>query len=197
VGGWTTTSENRGLKRQRPTGPGQPGPALEVEVDKTAIFTRWATLLNVEDRVAYQAAVESFADRVEAQTADAVFSARLSPDPRYFLKHGTRQWVAWRRYVLDQVNAGYEWMVKTDLTAYFDTIPHNLLIAEIESLNAEPATVAVLSDMLRAWALVDGLGLPQGPNASRLLGNLYMLPVDRALLAAGWNYSSTSMTSEL
>ena len=166
-----------------------PGAAVEVEVDKTAVFTRWATLLDVEDRVAYQAAIASFADRVEAQTRDSIFSARLSPDPRYFFKHGTHQWVAWRKFVLAQIISGQEWIVKTDLTAYFDTIPHNLLMAEIETLNVDRTVAATLAEMLRTWAAVDGVGLPQGPNASRLLGNLYIIPVDRAMLDAGWNYS--------
>ncbi len=165
-----------------------PAAAIEIEVDKTVIFTRWAVLLELADRVAYQAAVASFADRVEAQTPDPIYSARLSSDPRYFLKRGTTQWVAWRREILARVNAGKEWMVKTDLTSYFDTIPHKLLLAEIETLNAERAVVDALAEMLRAWAPVPGQGLPQGPNASRLLGNLYMLPVDRAMLAAGWEY---------
>jgi hypothetical protein len=165
------------------------GAAIEIEVDKTAIFMRWATSLDVEDRVAYQAAVESFADRVEGLTPASVFSARLSPDERYFFRHGPRQWVAWRRYVRRQLAPGREWMAATDLTAYFDTIPHRLLMAEVESLNVDRSVVEALSEMLRTWAPVPGLGLPQGPNASRLLGNLYMLPVDRAMLDAGWAYS--------
>ncbi len=166
-----------------------PGPAVEVEVDKTSFFTRWAALLTLEDRVAYQGAVASFADRIEALTPDAVFSARLSSDARYFLKRGPTQWVAWRRYVLEQVNAGNEWMVKTDLTAYFDTIPHKMLIAEIEALNPDRTVLETLSEMLRTWSPVPGLGLPQGGNASRLLANLYLTPVDRAMIAAGWRYS--------
>jgi hypothetical protein len=80
-------------------------------------------------------------------------------------------------------------MIKTDLTSYFDAIPHQLLIAEVESLNVDQVIVEALADMLRLWARAPGIGLPQGPNASRLLGNLYMRPVDRAMLDAGWNYS--------
>jgi excisionase family DNA binding protein len=166
-----------------------PGVAVEVEVDKTLIFTRWATLLDLEDRVAYQAAVGSFAHRAEAETPDSVFSARLADGPRYFFKHGSKQWLAWRRHVLAQLTDGYVWMVKTDLTSYFDTIPHEPLIAEIRSLNAEPAVVNAIMAMLRTWQPVSGAGLPQGPNASRLLGNLHLVPVDRAMLAAGWRYS--------
>jgi excisionase family DNA binding protein len=165
------------------------GTAIEIEIDKTDIFTRWATLLDVEDRVAYQAAVASFADRVDGQTPDSVFSARLSSDGKYFLKHGPRQWVRWRRYVRGLLDGAQQWMVSTDLTAYFDTVSHHLLIAEVESLNVDRAIVATLSDMLRTWTAVPGQGLPQGPNASRILANLYMLPIDRAMLEYGWTYS--------
>jgi excisionase family DNA binding protein len=166
-----------------------PSPAIEIDVDKTAIFTRRMTSLRLEDRVAYQAAVSSFADRVEARTPDAVFSARLSSDKRYFLKRGSDQWSKWRMDAFKKLVPGREWLAATDLTAYFDTISHRTLFVEIESLNVDSSVVIALREMLREWGISDGLGLPQGPNASRLLGNLFLLPVDEAMLNAGWNYS--------
>ena len=168
---------------------GPPGPLMEVEVDKTLLFTRQAALLTLEDRIAYQAAVAAVAERVETQTPDAVFSARLSRDRRYFLKRGAQQWVTWRKSVLRTVNDGNEWLVETDLTAYFDTIPHRLLFAEIEALGIDGGVFRSLKEMLSTWSPSTGVGLPQGPNASRLLANLYMLPVDHAMLNTGWKYS--------
>jgi excisionase family DNA binding protein len=168
---------------------GPPGPAIEVEVDKDSLFTRRTIQIDIEDRIAYQAAIASFADRVESQTSDAVYSARLSKDPRYFLARGTTAWVRWRKAVLAQLGPDSEWMVSTDLTSYFDTIPHRSLIAEIESLNVDPSVVSAVRGMLADWSPTEGFGLPQGPNASRLLGNLYLLPVDRAMLEDGWTYS--------
>lgn len=166
-----------------------PGPSRVVEIDKSLMLTRLGTLLALEDRVAYQAAVGSFADRVEALTPDNVFSARLSESPRYFTKRGTTQWVAWRRFVREQLGETDQWLVKTDLTAYFETVPHGRLLADIAALNVDSSILNVLRDVLRAWGSDQGIGLPQGPNASRLLGNLYLLPVDRAMLQTGWNYS--------
>ena len=174
--------------QRRLSGSG-PDPAIEIDVDKTAIFTRRMTNLGLEDRVAYQAAVASFADRVEARTPSAVFSARLSSNSRYFMKRGPDQWAKWRMDALRKLVPGQEWLAATDLTAYFDTISHRLLIADIESLNVDPSVVAALREMLREWSISDGVGLPQGPNASRLLGNLFLLPVDEAMLEDGWNYS--------
>lgn len=166
-----------------------PGASRLVEVDKSPMLTRVATLLELSDRVSYQAAVGSFAKRVDAQLADSVFSSRLSEYPRYFTKQARKQWVAWRRLVRAQLGEDDRWLVKTDLTAYFETIPHVRLLAEVEALNVDAGIVSALRDMLRAWGYTRDVGLPQGPNASRILGNLYMLPVDRAMLQAGWHYS--------
>jgi excisionase family DNA binding protein len=166
-----------------------PGPPIEVEVDKDALFTRRTIMIDLDDRVAYQAAVGAIAKRVEANTPEVVFSARLSDEPRYFLKRGTTLWVNWRHAALKQIVPGREWMVATDLTSYFDTIPHRALLAEIESLNVDPDIVASLRRMLTEWSATEGYGVPQGPNASRLLGNLYLLPVDRAMLEGDWVYS--------
>lgn len=177
-----------GAARRRLDGSG-PGPPLEIEVDKSSIFTRRMTNLPLADRVAYQAAVSSFADRIEARTPPAVFSARLSGQDRYFLKRGPEQWANWRMNAFKKLAPGKEWLVASDLTSYFDTIPHQLLLAEIESLNVDSNIVAPLREMLREWGVTEGRGLPQGPNASRLLGNLFLLPVDEAMLEAGWDYS--------
>lgn len=167
----------------------EPGPAIGIDVDKTSIFTRRMTTLALEDRVAYQAVVASFADRVEGRTPPSVFSSRLSGDSRYFFKRGPEQWAQWRMDALKKIVPGREWLVATDLTAYFDTIPHRQLLAEIESLNVDRSVIAFIRETLREWAMSDGVGLPQGPNASRLLGNLYLLPVDEAMLRHGWEYS--------
>lgn len=166
-----------------------PGPALEVEVDKTLLLTRPAVLLSLPDRIAYQAVVGSFADRVEAETPPSVFSARLSDHPDTFLKPGAEQWVTWRQSVLDQLDDASRWLVESDLTAHFDTVNLEPLIAELRSLNVEQTVLDSLTAMLRTWQPVRGVGLPQGPNASRLLANLHLLPVDRAMLRGGWRYS--------
>jgi excisionase family DNA binding protein len=165
-------------------------PPIEVPIPKTPFFTRSAVLLTLEDRIAYQAVVGSFAAKAEAQTYSAVHSARLGEKPgKYFFhKKGTDAWLAFRKAVLGEFEAGAEWLVKSDLTAYFDTISHDLLMDEIVALNVPGRTVGLLRTMLRQWAIVPGIGIPQGPNASRLLGNLYLHPVDRAMADARYRY---------
>lgn len=166
-----------------------PGVARVVDVDQSPMLSRVGTLLDLADRVAYQAVVGSFADRIDSQLAASVYSARLSTSGGYFTKQSRRQWVTWRRLVRSQLGETDQWLVKTDLTAFFETVPHGRLVAEVEALNVEAAIITPLREMLRLWGNDRNTGLPQGPNASRVLANLYMLPVDRAMLQSGWSYS--------
>jgi excisionase family DNA binding protein len=168
---------------------GQLGDAIEVRVDKDALSTRPMIMLGLEDRVAYQALVASFSEKIESKTPDAVFSARLARSDRYFFLRAPDRWGAWRQQALDALKAGGEWLAITDLTAYFETIPHRQLLADLQLMNVDADTTGVLREMLDRWSVSEGRGLPQGPNASRLLGNLFLLPIDQAMLDSGWRYS--------
>jgi Reverse transcriptase (RNA-dependent DNA polymerase) len=165
-----------------------PGAATEVDVAKTPFFTRSAVLISLDDRVAYQAAVGAIAQQAASLTPESVFSARISSDPRYFLKKGTDMWLAWHRRVRAEIKSGKSWMIKTDLVSYFDHIPHGLLLEEVSSMNPDPKVTHALRQMLSMWSVVPGIGIPQGPNASRLLGNIYLFPVDRAMIGSRYNY---------
>ena len=165
-----------------------PEPSLEVDVSKTPFFTRSAILISLEDRIAYQAAIGAIAKQTEALLPDTVYSARLSKNSRWFFNQGTKMWLAWHKQIRKDLQNDCPWMIKTDLVSYFDHIPHQLMLNEVSSLNPDPRVLETLRRMLAMWAIVPGIGIPQGPNASRLLGNLYLLPVDRAMIDAGYRY---------
>lgn len=165
------------------------GPTIEVELPKSSFFTRTTQLLTIEDRIAYQAIVGAFAGEVDRNLLPSVFGGRLSPDPKLFLRDGVADWHAWRRSLIHQIKSGCEWMVKTDVTAYFDSIQHSLLFASVEALSPHQPTLDLLRRMLRHWAVVPGVGIPQGPNASRLLQNAYFYPVDLVMNDDRWHYS--------
>lgn len=69
-------------------------------------------------------------------------------------------------------------MAETDITAFFDFIKHELLLPELSQLGVDHNVVSALREMLRTWSTTPNTGLPQGPNASRLLANFYMAPID-------------------
>lgn len=168
--------------------PGPFEPMSVIEVPKTAFSTRPGADFTLDDRLAFHAAVASCAPRIETLLSDAVYSARLSPHPRYLNKKGRDQWLAWRRKTVRLIRAGYVWLVRTDLTSYFDSIEHRLLFADIDRVCPDRNIGNALKRMLGEWAPVNARGIPQGPDVARTLGNLYMVPVDEQMLTGDWKY---------
>jgi excisionase family DNA binding protein len=165
-----------------------PATGFELEQPKSAFFTRTALMLPIPERVAYQAAVASIAVRADATLPKGVFGGRIDPRPRSFVKPGVEQWLIWKAAVKAAIRSGYRWMIKTDVTAYFDNLKHSTLLSAIEAQNPEPGVLEAIKRMLRAWAIVPGQGIPQGPNASRFLQNLYFRPIDDEMTRGQWKY---------
>lgn len=90
------------------------------------------------------------------------------------------------------IKDGYTFVVDADLASYFDTIPHDRLVARV----MEKISDGRILDLIRGWLKADILkgldrwtptqGSPQGAVISPLLANIYLDPLDR--LAAGRGY---------
>lgn len=87
---------------------------------------------------------------------------------------------------------GYTHVVDADLQSYFDTIPHDRLMAQVEERISDSRVL----DLIRGWLKADILqglnrwtpaqGSPQGAVISPLLANLYLDPLDRLLAQHGY-----------
>lgn len=167
----------------------------DVEVPKTAFSSRAGRIISLEERVAYHAVVASFAPLIDQSIGPEVHSARLTmrsrlaPNPKYLTKHGIGQWTHWVHGVRNRLRQGHHWLVCTDLTTYFDTIQFAALEATLADIGIRPMQRQVLLGMLEQWSPHQGVGLLQGPDVSRVLGNLYLQPVDRALDGGSFSYS--------
>ena len=164
--------------------------AVDVAIPKNPFFSRSAQSISLRDKVAYHALVATVANEIDRQLPDAVYSARLSEDgSEYFTKRGTSQWNKWRRRVREALGDDEQrWLIKSDLTAYFDCIRHDFLLQDVSALGAPAKTINSLGAAFERWSVVEGQGLTQGPDASRILGNLFMLPVDTLMIDRGYQY---------
>lgn len=91
------------------------------------------------------------------------------------------------------LKAGHVWVVDADLKSYFDTIPHDRLLALVKERVVDGRVLALVESFLRAGVLeeVKGWqpterGTPQGGVISPLLANLYLNPLDHQMEQAGW-----------
>jgi excisionase family DNA binding protein len=158
------------------------GTPVQVKVPKTSFFPRNATDLSLSDRIAYQAVIQHIADEIDLQTPPTVFSARRSPNKGEFLRDGRNSWLEWNAAFKKELATGDEfWVVATDITSYFDYIKHELLIPDVQRLSSGTEAGIILREMLKTWTSTPNSGIPQGPNASRVLGNFYLVPVDLAM----------------
>jgi RNA-directed DNA polymerase len=90
------------------------------------------------------------------------------------------------------LKAGHTFVVDADLQSYFDTIPHDRLMARIEERISDGRVL----DLIRGWLNADILkglerwtpteGTPQGAVLSPLLANIYLHPLDAAVAKRGF-----------
>jgi RNA-directed DNA polymerase len=91
------------------------------------------------------------------------------------------------------LKAGHDWVVDADLKSYFDTIPHDRLLALVKARVADGPVLALVERFLRAGVMEEAKGwqptergTPQGGVISPLLANLYPDRLDHQMARAGW-----------
>ena len=95
--------------------------------------------------------------------------------------------------VEELLGQGHVWCVDCDLKSYFDTIPHDRLMALIKQRIVDGSVLAVLEQGLKAGVLEElkgwqptERGTPQGAVISPMLANLYLNPLDHEMERWGW-----------
>jgi RNA-directed DNA polymerase len=95
------------------------------------------------------------------------------------------------RRVDELLKAGYSHIVDADLKSYFDTIPHDRLMALIGQKVSDGRVLSLIASFLKQGVL-DGLdewtpemGSPQGGCVSPLLSNIYLNPLDHLMVEHG------------
>ena len=96
------------------------------------------------------------------------------------------------RRVDEQLKEGAVFVVDADLKSFFDTLPHERLLAEVGRKVTDGRIMKLLQQFLQQGVL-DGLaawtpeeGTPQGAVISPLLSNIYLDPLDHVMAAQGF-----------
>jgi len=96
------------------------------------------------------------------------------------------------RRVDELLKAGYTYIVDADLKSYFDTIPHDRLMALVGQKVSDRRTLSLIEAFLKQ-EILDGLhewtpetGSPQGAVVSPLLSNIYLNPLDHKMAQEGF-----------
>jgi RNA-directed DNA polymerase len=170
------------LHEQLRTGSYQPLPVRRVWIDKPgSTEQRPLGIPAIRDRVVQTAL---------RQVLEPIWEAGFA-EQSYGFRPGRGCLDALHR-VEELLKAGYTFVVDADLKSYFDTIPHERLLADVGHRVADQRVLDLVTAYLKAGVL-DGLqewtpeeGTPQGAVISPLLANLYLNEFDHAMAQTGY-----------
>jgi hypothetical protein len=154
---------------------------------------RSISLLTLEDQIVYQGIANVVANKIARRRSrlwgKCAFSNKTTPDPLniFFLESWTDGFQAFQKAVAANYKAGRRWVAQFDLAAYYDTISHDLLVSTVFSKSSASANGKKVTSWLKGWATQRPgwpvtHGIPQGPIASDLLAEAFMLPVDEWMM---------------
>jgi RNA-directed DNA polymerase len=96
------------------------------------------------------------------------------------------------RRVDELLKSGFTYIVDADLKSYFDTIPHDRLMALVGQKVSDGRVLSLIEMFLKQGVLDDlrewtpETGSPQGAVISPLLSNIYLNPLDHQMAQAGF-----------
>jgi hypothetical protein len=187
--------------------PQRPFKYYEPKASKTH---RTKTVLNMEDALVYQAIANSVASlnyKRLSENNSFVFGHVLHPevekgidllnDPEadfYFFEYYVPLYNKFIGSVNTEIsNANIRYKLETDITGFFDCIPHSKLLITLHKFGVEPEILDLLKDCLNVYSgtkdsVTPGVGIPQGPAPSFFFANVFLNDLDYLISQNGYTY---------
>ena len=169
---WLKEHKNELLERIR-KGKYTPSPVRRVEIPKPDGGVRKLGIPTVIDRIIQQAMTQQLIPLYEPLFSEDSFGYR----PGKSAKDAVRK-------VKEYIEQGYTRAVVLDLSKYFDTLNHTILLNLLRQQVKDERVVQMIKRYLKSGVMENGVvmeteeGSPQGGNLSPLLANIYLNEFD-------------------
>jgi RNA-directed DNA polymerase len=169
---WLKEHKNELLERIR-KGKYTPSPVRRVEIPKPDGGVRKLGIPTVIDRIIQQAMTQQLIPIYEPLFSEDSFGYR----PGKSAKDAVRK-------VKEYIEQGYTRAVVLDLSKYFDTLNHTILLNLLRQQVKDERVVQMIKRYLKSGVMENGVvmeteeGSPQGGNLSPLLANIYLNEFD-------------------
>ncbi|MFI6979899.1 reverse transcriptase domain-containing protein [Embleya sp. NPDC050154] len=159
-----------------------------VDYPKDEINVRPLSRLSVRDHLIFDALSFSAAPLIDQSLSSSVYSYRWS-FRRSTLNPPIESWRRMRRRGYSELENKSTRLAITDATSFYEHVDVETLADDLEALGLSYSKVKQISIFLDCFRSTNqAWGIPQGPDGSGVLANLYLAPVDEQLRQLGLRF---------
>ena len=176
---WLKENGDELLEKIR-NGKYKPSPVRRVEIPKDDGGVRKLGIPTVIDRIIQQAIAQVLIPIYEPKFSDGSYGYRLDRSAKDAILK-----------VKEYADEGYKYAVCLDLSKYFDTLNHELLMNMLRKDIKDKMLIELIKRYLKSGVMENGIvmrtneGSPQGGNLSPLLANIYLDKFDKEFEGRG------------
>lgn len=150
-------------------------------------MTRPGSILELVDRVVYQALVDQASTILEEQMdrTRSFSHVKSAGGPNFFVP-SQECWEKFQHEVQELCNRN-EYILKTDIANYFETINQHNLINLMSASGVNNSVIKLLEEQLLAFRQRYSFGIIQGIYPSDMLGNYYLTEFDSECALHDWD----------